>query len=185
MLSDQSFSHRQLTPALPTQPKRRIEVRPEVEIGQIMLQGKGIFTFTVLPRKISNIPVYQKYTEWRFAKILMGQNFYGPEEFEEEFPLYFLAPEELRKIAHVPWTKEILESPCPFFEGKMVKETHFLTMNQVFHSSGSDYWFEWNLVVKNPPFIKPSELPASYGIRKAVESGEDIIREIIARYPQK
>ena len=175
------------TPVVPValiQPKRRIEAIPEVEIGDIGIPGKGKFTFTVCPRKVSTVIAYQQYTEWRFAKILMDRNFYGPEEFEEEFPLYFLAPEDLRKIAHVPWTKEILESPCPFFEGKMVKETHLLTMNQVFHPCGSDYWFEWNLVVKNPPAIRSTELPVQYGLRKAVENGEDVIRKIIARRPE-
>lgn len=186
MLSDQFFPGKQLVPVpVSRQPKGRIKALPEIMIGDIEVKGKGIFTFTVLPRKISNASVYQKYTEWRFAKILMGQNFYGPEEFEEEFPYYLLSPEDLRKIAHVPWTKEILESPCPFFEGKMVKETHLLTMNHVFHSSGCDYWFEWNLVVKNPPATKPTELPTQYGIRNAVGLGEDIVRQIIARYPEK
>ena len=138
----------------------------------------------VKPYKVSTVPTYQRYIAWRFAKILMGQNFYGPEEFEEEFPIFFLAPDDLRMLAHVPWTKEILEGPCPFFEGQLVKETHLLTMNQVFHRENTSYWFEWNLVVKNPPTIEPSALPTRYGIRDAVGSDEDIVRKIIVRKPE-
>lgn len=180
------------TPVVPSiirqQPKIRIEAKPEIFFFDKEVCKDDIkidLSFAVKPYKVSTAPVYQQYTAWRFAKILMGQNYYGPEEFEEEFPLFFLTHEDLCTIAQVPWTKEILESPCPFFEGKMVKETHLLTMNQVFYGSEYAYWFEWNLVVKNPPTIKPTELPAHYGIRRAIESGEDILRKIIARHPQK
>lgn len=186
MLSDQFFPHKQFVPVpVSTQSTRRVQVTPCVMIDEITIQAKSEITFGVLPYKVSTISLHQKYIDWRFAKILMGQNFYGPEEYEADIPYVFLTAEDLRTIAHVPWTKEILESPCPFFEGKMVKETHILTMNEIHHRKDTSYWFEWNLVVKNPPNIKPAELPDHYGIRNAVGRGEDVRRKIIARYPQK
>ena len=58
----------------------------------------------------------------RTVRLLMGQNFFGPEEwasfYNESLPAKFL-----RKIKF-PWGEDVLEGPCPFNSGKTVRETH-------------------------------------------------------------
>lgn len=153
----------------------------------------------------ANLPNYKEYPAWQFAKILMGPNFYGPTEFEEDVRSFFLSGANIAKITNVPWTKEILAGPCPFNRGKTVKETHVLSLSTVRNEETHAFWFEWILVLKNPPPIKknpfwhnwilalrdligldePSDLPPQYGIRRAstYDDGGTLIK-IIARRPE-
>lgn len=36
-----------------------------------------------------------------------------------------LAPKQMRAVAEFPWSDAVLNAPCPFHPGKMVRETHF------------------------------------------------------------
>ena len=52
------------------------------------------------------------------------KNFFGPEEWIRH--LYIdLSADWLKNFVDFPWTKEFLESPCPFFPARTKKETHF------------------------------------------------------------
>ena len=53
------------------------------------------------------------------AAEIMGDNFFGP----EEWALCGVAV-RLRDVPLFPWSRKILEEPCPFTPGKLVKETH-------------------------------------------------------------
>jgi len=62
------------------------------------------------------------------AKEIMARNFFGPEEwynFDRR-----ITEDEMREIDSVflPWTQRFLESPCPFFPLKRIKETHFASL---------------------------------------------------------
>lgn len=147
------------------------------------------------PRKITmgvdfvrdnDAPDYSQYPARQFARILMGPNFYGPEEFELEMQSLFLTPEDLSRLANVPWTKEVLESPCPFNPGKMIKETHALSVGSILHPKKHTFWLEWILAVKNPSFLEGSvNLPPQYMVRRATDYQDDgPIQKILARFPE-
>ena len=36
-----------------------------------------------------------------------------------------LTPEQMVKVGDFPWSEALLNSPCPFHPGKMIRETHF------------------------------------------------------------
>lgn len=145
---------------------------------------KGI-TFRVGFKRSLDVPDYTKYPARQFARILMGPNFYGPTEFEEEMQSVFLSPEDLQRIANVPWTKDILESPCPFKPSKMVKETHFLTIASVRDEKYCTYWFEWILAVFNPPALTElGNLPPQYATRRATDYQGSSLGKILARFPE-
>ena len=36
-----------------------------------------------------------------------------------------LTPKQIASVAHFPWSDAVLNAPCPFNPGKMVRETHF------------------------------------------------------------
>ena len=61
---------------------------------------------------------------YRVAQQEMGANFFGPAEWSDHYGLQF-SKGQLRKIAGFPYSIELLNSPCPFNEGKLIKETHF------------------------------------------------------------
>lgn len=58
----------------------------------------------------------------RTVRLLMGQNFFGPEEwatfYNETIPV------KLLRRTKFPWGEDVLEGPCPFVRGKSVRETH-------------------------------------------------------------
>lgn len=140
-------------------------------------------TYSIPFEKCVVLPDYDGYPAWQFAKILMGPNFYGHEDFERATRL-FLSSEDLEMTSNIPWTKEILESPCPFTKNKMVKETHFLSFVSVRDEAICKHWFEWVLVVKDPSIIDLGNIPLQYGIRRTMEFQSANINKIFARFPE-
>jgi len=66
------------------------------------------------------------------ARAILGDNFlFGPEEWSMFHQINF-SKRQLRAVARFPWGEEILNAPCPFNEGKAVRETHvaFLGLNR-------------------------------------------------------
>lgn len=62
------------------------------------------------------------------ARLLFGHHrFFGIEDWEMEFGNR-ISKKEKAAAADFPWTREALNSPCPFIKGKKVKETHFAFM---------------------------------------------------------
>ncbi len=61
----------------------------------------------------------------REARRTLGEtNFFGAPEWSKYLGFRF-TNRELRKIVKFPWPEEVLNSPCPFFKGKLIHETHF------------------------------------------------------------
>jgi len=60
----------------------------------------------------------------RIARAILGQNFFGVKEW---FVLYGVSfsKKHLRQATEFPWSEDVLNAPCPFHEGKSIKETHF------------------------------------------------------------
>jgi hypothetical protein len=54
----------------------------------------------------------------------LGMNFWGVEEWSILYGVEFSSG-QIREIPKFPWSEDILHSPCPFYEGKKVKDTHF------------------------------------------------------------
>lgn len=55
----------------------------------------------------------------RIAKILLGDNIFDPNDWKE-----FYAAKGIR-APKFPWGEDVLNSPCPLIESKLIKETHF------------------------------------------------------------
>jgi hypothetical protein len=55
---------------------------------------------------------------------LLGQNFFGTRDWSA-FCGVTLSPDQLREITLFPWGEETLNAPCPFVEGRPIRETHF------------------------------------------------------------
>ena len=49
---------------------------------------------------------------------------FGSEDWKTYFNIE-LTENQLKKLPKFPWDKKILESPCPFYPGKSIQETHF------------------------------------------------------------
>lgn len=60
----------------------------------------------------------------KLARAVMGQNFFGLEEWATLYNARFTRKQE-REVAEFPWGEDILNSPCPFVKGKTIRETHF------------------------------------------------------------
>lgn len=60
----------------------------------------------------------------KLARAVMGKNFFGIEEWSSLYGVSF-TKKQLREVADFPWGEDILNAPCPFVEGKSIKETHF------------------------------------------------------------
>ncbi|MBI2952236.1 hypothetical protein HYY27_09080 [bacterium] len=58
------------------------------------------------------------------ARDLLGQNFFGVQDWST-FCGATLSPDQARRVAAFPWGEEVLNAPCPFVEGRLVRETHF------------------------------------------------------------
>ena len=182
------------------------KAEPSLELQVPFYAANGIeFGILYLFERPANLPSYKEYPAWQFAKILMGQNFHGLDEFEEDIRSFLFQKTNLVKITNVPWTKEILAGPCPFNPGKTVKETHVLSLSTVRNEETRAFWFEWILVLKNPPPLKKksflrnwimalrslmgldelSDLPSQYGTRRAstYDDGGTVVK-IIARKPE-
>ena len=171
----------------------------------VFIRGEMTYSILYLFERPASLPSYKEYPAWQFAKILMGPNFYGLDEFEEDIRSFFSQKTNLVKITNVPWTKEILEGPCPFNPGKTVRETHVLSLTTVRNEETRAFWFEWILILKDRPPVKKnifwvnwivslkklsglgssSDLPQQYGTRRAssYDDGGNLIK-VIARRPE-
>lgn len=63
--------------------------------------------------------IYQK-----LARAIMGKNFFGVEEWSMLYGINF-TKKQLREVGEFPWNEDVLNSPCPFVEGRSIRETHF------------------------------------------------------------
>ena len=121
---------------------------------------------------IPPVQVYKKSISQKVARAVMRHNFWGVEEFQG-YCNTILPPDDLKRVARAPWTKEILMSPCPFTKGKRVCDTHLLKIAKIYHKhaanpeEGDKFYFEWVLLLKNPPAELVHKLPPGYGIQQA------------------
>ena len=60
----------------------------------------------------------------KLARTIMGKNFFGVEEWSTLYGVNF-TKKQLREVAEFPWSKDILNAPCPFHNCRSIKETHF------------------------------------------------------------
>jgi len=61
----------------------------------------------------------------KLVRVIMGEErLWGAEEWSAFYGLRF-TKKQLREVAEFPWSKDVLNTPCPFYKGKSVKETHF------------------------------------------------------------
>jgi len=60
----------------------------------------------------------------KLARALMGQNFFGVEEYVTLYGVNF-SKKQLREVSKFPWSEDVLNGPCLFNKGKLVKDTHF------------------------------------------------------------
>jgi hypothetical protein len=62
--------------------------------------------------------------EQRVAREILGKNFFGIEDWAALYGVNF-SQKQLCAIAEFPWGEDVLNGPCPFYEGKAIRETHF------------------------------------------------------------
>jgi hypothetical protein len=60
----------------------------------------------------------------RLARTVLGLNFWSETDWMSHYGAKF-TKKQIREAQKFPWSKEILNSPCPFNEGQLVQETHF------------------------------------------------------------
>ncbi len=61
--------------------------------------------------------------DYKIAKAIMHDNFFGVEDWERHFNVKFTKT-MLAAAAKFPWDVDVLNSPCPFIDGKKIRETH-------------------------------------------------------------
>lgn len=135
-------------------------------------------------RRQKEAPDYTGYPSWKSVKSLMGRNFYGPEDLEDDNVNFSFSPKDLQRITNVPWTKEILEGPCPFHKGKTVKESHLLTLVEIRNEESRTYRFGWVLAVMDPPLWIQLTFLKMYGFRRADSMNNGPCIKILARRPE-
>ncbi len=62
--------------------------------------------------------------ETRLAQLIMGRNIFTDADWMSYYNATF-TKRQLREAGKFPWGEEILNGPCPFTPGKLVKDTHF------------------------------------------------------------
>jgi hypothetical protein len=62
--------------------------------------------------------------ESRLARAILGRNIFAIEDWMTYYDVRF-TKKQLRDAGKFPWSEEVLNSPCPFNEGRLVKDTHF------------------------------------------------------------
>jgi len=67
---------------------------------------------------------FQPSISQEIARVIMGKNYYGSINWAKDFGVNF-TKKQLREIEKFPYNEDILNGPCPFYKGKMVKDTHF------------------------------------------------------------
>ena len=60
----------------------------------------------------------------KVARAILRENFFGIEEWSSLYGVNF-TKKQLREIADFPWSEDVLNAFCPFFNGMKIKETHF------------------------------------------------------------
>ncbi len=56
---------------------------------------------------------------------IMDKNFFGLEEWQSLYEANFVN-KKFGEVPDFPWSEEVLNAPCPFVEGKRIRETHFV-----------------------------------------------------------
>ena len=62
--------------------------------------------------------------ESRLARAILGRNIFTDADWMSYYDARFTKKQQ-REAGKFPWSEEVLNSPCPFNEGKLVKDTHF------------------------------------------------------------
>ena len=62
--------------------------------------------------------------ESRLARVVLGCNIFTAEDWMSYYDAKF-TKKQLREAGKFPWGEDVLNSPCPFNKGKLVKDTHF------------------------------------------------------------
>lgn len=97
----------------------------------------------------------------KLARALMGQNFFGLEEWATLYGANF-TKKQLREVAEFPWGEDILNGPCPFVQGKLVKDTHFAFLG-VSKLNGDPLtvmkWHELHPATGQPKFYHSTDNP--------------------------
>ena len=60
----------------------------------------------------------------RIVRAIMGKNYFGPDDWVKFYNASF-TKKQLRAVTEFPWGEDILSSSCPFYQGKLVRDTHF------------------------------------------------------------
>lgn len=63
-------------------------------------------------------------TEARLVRVLLGFNIFDVADWMALYDAKFTKG-QLRKAGRFPWSEDVLNSPCPFYKGKLVRDTHF------------------------------------------------------------
>ncbi|OGF36460.1 hypothetical protein A2482_04120 [Candidatus Falkowbacteria bacterium RIFOXYC2_FULL_48_21] len=58
------------------------------------------------------------------ARQIMGRNIFDAADWASYYNVQF-TKRQLREAAKFPWGEDVLNGPCPYNQGKLVKETHF------------------------------------------------------------
>jgi hypothetical protein len=64
------------------------------------------------------------YIHHAHARTILNKNFFGVEEWRTFYGVNF-SERQLQEVAKFPWNEEVLTAPCPFVNGRSIKETHF------------------------------------------------------------
>ena len=62
--------------------------------------------------------------ESRLARVVLGRNIFTDADWMSYYDAKF-TKKQLREAGKFPWGEDVLNSPCPFVKGKLVKDTHF------------------------------------------------------------
>lgn len=131
------------------------------------------------------------------ARKIMGKNFWGLHEFEKSKGIPSLPNKEYLEqglTCSVPWTMYTLRSPCPFYKGRRICETHILEIAEVCNqeeegSLEKPRKLKWFLYLKRKPIneeeARALELPPEYDFQKVCASGNDSVSFIIIRKPER
>lgn len=62
--------------------------------------------------------------ESRLARVVLGRNIFTDADWMSYYDAKF-TKKQLHEAGKFPWGEDVLNSPCPFNKGKLVKDTHF------------------------------------------------------------
>jgi hypothetical protein len=62
--------------------------------------------------------------ESRLARVVLGRNIFTDADWMSYYDAKF-TKKQIREAGKFPWGEDVLNSPCPFNSGKLVKDTHF------------------------------------------------------------